>query len=445
MDRPNIILIVADTMRRDAIGIYNKNVSTPNIDALARDSMIYNNAISPSSWTVPSHASIFTGKYAIEHGLHETFDKKGFGLMGKMNDVKYETIAKKLLNIGYNTIGMASNPYLTPGSGFDRGFNTFGYYPTTYFKDVLKDKFTILNKREIIDEKTRFREFFHFAFKNGIRDTIEIIELYRLYRNKNITFPKTIRSPYNKGGFNIINNIENISIKEPFFLFINFMEMHDPYINFKKEPDSMQNLILSIKNNERILGKIRNRYYSQASLLDTLLGKLIRFLKSNNIYENTIIFFTSDHGQSMNKEFYGHGNLLTDDLIRVPLIIKDLDGKKGTIDTVISTTSVFDMITKFSNSENYVNFPNIAFSEAYGFQNDEALKYKNRIEKYRIAIFKDNYKLSIASNMEIDEFTYNGRAIDISTKKHEVDSLLEEIDIFLGNRKERLIYNNYQP
>ena len=50
---------------------------------------------------------------------------------------------------------MASNPYLTPGSGFDRGFNTFGYYPTTYFKDVLKDKFTILNKREIIDEKTK--------------------------------------------------------------------------------------------------------------------------------------------------------------------------------------------------------------------------------------------------------------------------------------------------
>ena len=60
MNQHNIVLIVTDTMRRDAVSVYNNNVMTPNIEYLSKNAVIYNNAISPAPWTVPAHASIFT-------------------------------------------------------------------------------------------------------------------------------------------------------------------------------------------------------------------------------------------------------------------------------------------------------------------------------------------------------------------------------------------------
>ena len=85
MNQHNIILIVIDTMRRNAVSIYNNNVKTPNIEYLSKNSTIYNNVISPAPWTVPAHASIFTGKYLNEHKLHEACNEKHTELFGKMN------------------------------------------------------------------------------------------------------------------------------------------------------------------------------------------------------------------------------------------------------------------------------------------------------------------------------------------------------------------------
>ena len=125
MNQHNIVLIVTDTMRRDAVSVYNNNVMTPNIEYLSKNAVIYNNAISPAPWTVPAHASIFTGKYLNEHKLHEAYNEKHTELFGKMNKVKYKTISEILQKEGYNTIGLSANPSIGPGSGFDRGFNTF--------------------------------------------------------------------------------------------------------------------------------------------------------------------------------------------------------------------------------------------------------------------------------------------------------------------------------
>ena len=67
MDQPNIILIVFDTLRKDVLPMYGGNANTPNLNEFIKDAVVFPNAISPTSWTLPSHVSLFTGDYLIEH------------------------------------------------------------------------------------------------------------------------------------------------------------------------------------------------------------------------------------------------------------------------------------------------------------------------------------------------------------------------------------------
>jgi len=71
MERLNVILIVLDTLRKDVVPTYGGNADMPNLIKLAQDSLVFPNPIAPSPWTLPSHMSIFTSLYPIEHRLHE--------------------------------------------------------------------------------------------------------------------------------------------------------------------------------------------------------------------------------------------------------------------------------------------------------------------------------------------------------------------------------------
>jgi len=75
MDQPSIILIVLDTLRKDVLPMYEGNAYTPNLNEFAKDAVVFPNPVAPYPWTVPSHMSFFTGKYAIEHGVHEDGEK----------------------------------------------------------------------------------------------------------------------------------------------------------------------------------------------------------------------------------------------------------------------------------------------------------------------------------------------------------------------------------
>ena len=427
MDRPNIILIVADTMRRDAVGVYNPDVKTHNIDLLAKDSIVYSNAISPAPWTVPAHASLFTGKYTSEHGLHETYDIKTLQLMGKMNEVKYETIAEFLNKNGYNTVGLSANINIVPGSGFDRGFNTF-IFKKNYYQLIMDD---ILNLKTG-KKNTLLSTIKNYINKNGFSSIVDLYRLYKLSYNKNNGYP------FDKGGYSIINEIKNMSLKVPFFIFINFMEMHDPYLNqsrFKKpqnEPDGIITFMDNRKNDLNKINKIKNAYFEQSTILDGYIGEIINFLKENKIYASTDIIFTSDHGQEINENYYGHGVFLSDDLINVPLIVKN--GNHKVVDKYISTVKVFDIIKNIVYNNDNLTLDDTVFSESYGIHHDQALKFNNRKDKdiRRVAIFKDNYELIVNAQSGIEKFVYQNKNIDKDHNKNILNELLEEISIFNG-------------
>ena len=113
MDQPNIILIVLDTLRKDVLPMYGGNAYTPNLNELAKDAVVFPNPVAPSPWTLPSHMSFFTGKYANEHGVHED-PEEGIEKNFKIQfEFKNKTIAHILKKKGYTNIGFSANPWIS--------------------------------------------------------------------------------------------------------------------------------------------------------------------------------------------------------------------------------------------------------------------------------------------------------------------------------------------
>ena len=152
--KPNILLITLDTVRADHVSCYGyERQTTPNLDAFSREGVLYKNAYATSSWTLPSHASIFTGKYPTRHGAHFNTDSaqiaKYFesqkGQQFDMSDLNTKsilklsedniTLAEILSERGYRTAGIIGGPFTASIFGLAQGFD----YYNENFLDVEKD------------------------------------------------------------------------------------------------------------------------------------------------------------------------------------------------------------------------------------------------------------------------------------------------------------------
>ena len=122
--KPNIVLIVLDTHRADRLGCYGYGRNTsPNLDAFAAKSTLFEKAISPAQWTIPSHASMFSGVYPAIHRAIQASDAL---------DPQFRTLAEYLQSDGYQTVGFCNNPLVgVLNNGFRRGFQQFFNYGGT--------------------------------------------------------------------------------------------------------------------------------------------------------------------------------------------------------------------------------------------------------------------------------------------------------------------------
>lgn len=121
-ERPNLVLIVMDTQRRDRLGCYGSDAGlTPHTDALARRGLLYEEAYATSSWTWPSTASLLTGLRPEEHGVTSN---RSCWLAGEL-----DTLAEALARSGYRTAGFSANPIVAPDKNFDQGFAHFDHGP----------------------------------------------------------------------------------------------------------------------------------------------------------------------------------------------------------------------------------------------------------------------------------------------------------------------------
>jgi len=339
--RSNICLIVMDTARAENMSLYGyKRQTTPYLQEFAHDAVVFQNAISSSSWTLPAHATLFTGLPGYLH--FATFSKNVEDPAVPLVE-HYDTLAEILYSNGYKTGAAVSNTaFLSPKFGLNQGFEFF-WWGRVRSASLLTDL---------------------------------IIQRISIYCPGNLIYlvKKTCGLPDN----NNAAQINRISLKwlqyqtqanQPWFLFMNYMETHGtPYLfapfshKFSGPPQHHMpgrwqrnpKTGLPKRMDPLFLEEARGWYDNEMACLDYEIGQLLNRLKELKVYDDTLIVITSDHGELLGEhEEFGHGNWLYQELLHVPLIVKYPQGKNGgqVIKKYIQNSDVFAEILEQAGIE----------------------------------------------------------------------------------------------
>lgn len=291
---PNVLFVVIDTLRADHLSSYNyQRLTSPNIDRIGREGAIFKHAISTSSYTLPSHVSLITGQYNFQHGSEwDTFKAL------KENPVP--TLAEVLKEEGYRTAGFSANLFwVTREQGFDRGFLRY------------EDFFT-----SIMD--MMYRTAYGRVIEKHVMRRIGFEDIPARKRAEDIN--------------NAVLDWVRRSNNAPYFIFINYMDAHDPYLppqpyremySELKEPGGVLNC--SVERCDPALTPEERQaeidaYDGAINYLDENFNDLLVSLKESGNLDNTVIVITSDHGEAFNEHsLYLHGNSLYLEEIHVPL------------------------------------------------------------------------------------------------------------------------------
>lgn len=316
--------------------------STPFLNKLAENETLIENCYSTSCWSVSSHASIFTGKLPSEHGCNTTkieFDETSF--------------VQDLSEQGFNTYSICFNPFVSPENGFDKGFDSFESNLTKKIIENKEKKLKAWKKFFGSNKETRIGRY-----KDFIRDCIKFRELDSfLLSLKYFINGKSLGLQTKKGdeltAQIIESKINEGKIEEPFFLFVNLMGAHNPDQSGAKEdiyewinPEKINCKTRGFqkKNNECTRKEIA-KYDAALRFVDSKIKRIIKAVESN--FDENSIVITSDHGENFgerevldNHALWGHQYALTDETVKVPMIISDPDIEEDNIEQNFSLVNL---------------------------------------------------------------------------------------------------------
>ncbi|MCE4615183.1 MAG: sulfatase-like hydrolase/transferase [Desulfurococcales archaeon] len=420
----NVFLIILDALRFDYSAILMEKLRKYGFTE-------YNNAISSSPWTTPSHASMITGVYPLVHGAHESKDRKYYKVRLTRN---LPTLQQKLKMYGYRTYLLSENPFISPIFGF-RGFDEYhntlrgfdidllSIYERQYLRD-LRDKLKTRSRRKILIRLLKNRKI-SLIYRSILTKMITKTRINRIINRK---------WPLDKGGEKTVNTIKGILKKEPKskkFFFINFMETHEPYfIDRKEHLEQFINSLIGDPLDENYLIKWKQGYERSVSYISDLLDKLLGYMYDEKELDNSLIIITSDHGQLLGEHGkIAHGVFLCDELLRVPFLIKYPDYIEEPNITpqhykYLSNTSLKKFVVSHARgSPLLINdlYEDHVYSETFGvhlnYKDIVNLRDLNKIikwETYRIAIYYKGMKaIYNISTWNFDKLlTYNKNSID---------------------------------
>lgn len=429
MNNKNIIFIVLDTLRKDRSHILENILKKYGF-------VSYENVISTSSWTVPSHASMFTGLYPAFHDAHETRERKPPDVRLRKREDFLPSILKKK---GYTTLLFSANPQVSPLTGFS-DFDVIKEVKKPHFSILSEDEkryLTDLRWREDLNSKLCSAKFllknrkYKILIKSSLDYTIKDIHSFFLYL--------LYRWPVEKGSKKLNHQIYNHlkTNKNNYFLFVNFIEVHEPYMVFEKL--SFVDNFRKNGPNPKYIRKWNAIYGKEVNLLNKRVTELLNLIRKKGMFENSLIIITSDHGQLLGENGrIGHGTFLDDELLKVPLFIR-YPYEVSLFDTSyknawISIKDIYKLIIKYSEGKltsDSCLFSSHAFAESYGVVkqktgSENLVGEKIRaFERYKIAIYLNNMKgIFDVPAWKFDAITsYDGKPIsneDVSTLKNEI-------------------------
>jgi arylsulfatase A-like enzyme len=339
-DSPNILFIVVDTLRADHLSLQGYERETdPTMKRIASEGVMFENAYASSSWTLTTHASLFTGRWPYEH--------KADG--GRELDDTYPTIAEALTERGYRTGAFNGNfETVTEHWGFARGFVHF------------EDYYETLPQLAVSSLYGRFSEYYvlHKAF------------------NMEFSIDRRWAPSINQSALDWIDQGGD----EPFFVFINYYDVHAPYISPERarfsefdNPGGLVNTdwttadIYNPKTPEQVQGEI-DAYDGNIYYTDQQIDLLLKGLEARGVLENTIVVITSDHGELFGEHgLWEHHNSLYKPVIHVPLIVwHPASVPQGVrIATPVSNTFIPAMFLDMLGEPEQTDFPGPPLSQLW--------------------------------------------------------------------------------
>lgn len=305
----DVYLIVLDAVRARDLSLngYDRN-TTPELSRWAKRGVVFDRAIASSSWTFPSHTSIFTGYYPHQFD----FDWKSALGAGPA------TLAERYRARGYRTIGIAGNTsYCSWETGLDRGFARYFDY--------------VESPRELVRES---------SIGNGIASIFDNKDIYsskwRRFGSRDARgIMSVLFAELDRSGIGVRS--KSTANRPPIFAFLNFLDAHEPFVTpktftnrFGRPPSSAdeRELILDYwmldksKFTPADIVKLRNAYDDSIASLDREIGSLLDELDRLGALDHAIVAITSDHGESLGEhQLYNHGKSLFMNEIHVPLMI----------------------------------------------------------------------------------------------------------------------------
>lgn len=306
---PNVLLIVLDTVRSWDMSAYGYPVpTTPWLERWSSRGVRFERVLSPSPWTLPSHASLFTGR--PEHELSTDW----FTPL----DGTYPTLAEVLASRGYHTVGIVANTvYCSRETGLARGFARYDDYEP--------------GLRRLLHSNVLFRRVSTAGVPVAGQEKGPVDRLLRSRFLIDIAGRKYAREV----GDRFLGWLDGRDDRRPFFAFLNYYDAHTPLF----PPDSVARRFLpagsapmaelpywpKVKGDrppEEALARTRATYDASIAYLDAELERLFTELERRGVLDSTIVVITSDHGEEfLEHGIFGHGNTAYRAAVQVPLFI----------------------------------------------------------------------------------------------------------------------------
>lgn len=278
--RPNVVVVLLDTLRRDHLGCYGyARPTSPNLDRMAREGIRFRDAVSPASWTQPAVVSLFTGLYPTTHGLNTDEEMAGDRPHRVLSE-QVTTLAEAFQAMGYGTAAITTNVFLNPVFNVDQGFDVYTATP--------------------------------LAAADLSAAAVELLGI-----------------------------LKKDSPARPVFLYLHYNDIHGPYrppppwdTRFQADTRTA----LSVAQVEKLgylkkswpgppdrapvhLEYYRDRYDDCIGSVDEAMGRLRAGLDALGLADSTLLVVLADHGEEfLEHGGFDHGFTLYDEVIRIPLL-----------------------------------------------------------------------------------------------------------------------------
>ncbi len=459
MNRPNILFVVLDATRADACSCYGKEqLTTPTLDSLADNGILFEQAISPAPWTLPALASVFTGLYPSQLGIYG----------GLALDQVHPTLAQVLAQNGYATYGITSNSWLSSEFGLQRGL-------TSVHKQwqIWQDEHEV--SKHVLMEKAQQTRWIDTVVRELVRGNI-------LKNILNAAFHHLFAYRRDMGASRLLHPLTRWieSQDTPWFALVHYLEAHLEYKPPQKWADrftSNRELAKAWRGadqwraawryiagiellSEADLSTWQELYKAEVAYADYHLGQLLDWLRNTGRLDNTLVIVVADHGENLgDHNLLNHQYCVYDTLLRVPLVMscpallpagERVSRQVQTLDLFKTVLDLADVAAPPSASKNMLlksegrsftiaeygtpRTPHVRYLAKYGLVPNDL----TRFERGLTAIRTDTHKLIVGTDGSVELYAWREDPLESEDLTKRFPQLVTDLHAALEDWQEEI-------